>query len=324
MSTLLGNRRRPKGEADAPAGSPNFNHGFFYLIGCGPGGPQTATLQALETIQRMDAILAPARQARMFAEFIGDIPIAFDPWAGFWDYQGRQVNSLSPEEAALFRQERDRLVEKRLGQIRDLLERGMDVGLLEFGNPCLFGPGQSYAELLKPQEVIVIPGMGADAAAMAALQASILPAHDARFLLQAAPFVLTGQGLKPDMSLDEPSPEAQELLTLLGKQEHSAIFYMALTDAPACSRYCGATCPETCLARWFSGPAIWSGSGCCGAPWTACPASWPMIPSASWACCSSAVFWRANLSARPISVPRPCPSRRGAKLTPRAAHGPVG
>ncbi|BEQ14599.1 SAM-dependent methyltransferase [Desulfoferula mesophila] len=232
MSTLLGNRRRPKGEADAPAGSPNFNHGFFYLIGCGPGGPQTATLQALETIQRMDAILAPARQARMFAEFIGDIPIAFDPWAGFWDYQGRQVNSLSPEEAALFRQERDRLVEKRLGQIRDLLERGMDVGLLEFGNPCLFGPGQSYAELLKPQEVIVIPGMGADAAAMAALQASILPAHDARFLLQAAPFVLTGQGLKPDMSLDEPSPEAQELLTLLGKQEHSAIFYMALTDAP--------------------------------------------------------------------------------------------
>ena len=70
-------------------GSPNFHHGFFYLIGCGPGGPQTATLQALQTIRRMDVILAPARQARAFAEYIGPIPVAFDPWEGFWDYQGK-------------------------------------------------------------------------------------------------------------------------------------------------------------------------------------------------------------------------------------------
>ena len=123
-------------------------------------------------------------------------------------------------------------MDQHVEEIRGLLDQGRDVGLLEFGNPCLFGPGHSYLEQLRPQEVIVIPGMGADAAALAALQASILPAHNARFLLQAAPFVLTGGHLRPDMSLGHPDLQAQELLELLAKQEHSAIFYMALTDAP--------------------------------------------------------------------------------------------
>ncbi len=214
------------------SGSPNFNHGFFYLIGCGPGGPQTATLQALETIQRMDRILAPARQARLFADYIGDTPVAFDPWEGFWDYQGRHFATLSPEEMKLFREHRAAKFAGHLEQIKQWLDQGHDVGLLDFGDPCLFGPGHNYAEQLKPQEVIIIPGMGAAAAGLAALKASILPAHEARFLLQAAPFVLTGHGMQPDMTLREPDATARELLELLGRQEHSAVFYMALADAP--------------------------------------------------------------------------------------------
>ncbi|MCB2225039.1 MAG: hypothetical protein KQH53_00060 [Desulfarculaceae bacterium] len=212
--------------------TPNFHHGFFYLIGCGPGGPATATLQALEVMERMDVILAPARQARLFADYIGDTTIAFDPWEGFWDYEGKHFATLSPEDLPLFRANRQAKFTAHVEQVQEMLDRGLDVGLLEFGNPCLFGPGHSYAEKCKPQEVIVIPGLGADAAALAALKASILPAHDARFLIQAAPFVLTGHGLAPDMSLAEPDQAARELLKLLAGQEHSAIFYMALADAP--------------------------------------------------------------------------------------------
>ncbi|MBU2518551.1 MAG: tetrapyrrole methylase [Proteobacteria bacterium] len=254
MPTPLGSKREESGERPT-SGSPNFHHGFFYLIGCGPNGPQTATLQALETIQRMDAVLAPARQARLFADYIGDTPVAFDPWAGFWDYQGKPFNTLTPEETELFRQNRTGLLEQRMEEIRAMLDKGLDVGLLEFGNPCLFGPGQSYAERLRPQEVIIIPGMGADAAAMAAVGASILPAHQARFLLQTAPFMLTGQGLSPDMSLEEPSPEAQEFLSLLAKQQHSAIFYMALADAPRLFEMLGRDLPGDlpCAAVYWAG-----------------------------------------------------------------------
>ena len=44
--------------------------------------------------------------------------------------------------------------------------------------------------------------------------------------------MLTGHGLRPDMSLAEPDDQARELLELLGRQEHSAVLYMALADAP--------------------------------------------------------------------------------------------
>ncbi|MCF8033214.1 MAG: hypothetical protein K9K66_11665 [Desulfarculaceae bacterium] len=219
-------------EQGTDSGTPNFHHGFFHLIGCGPGGPRTATLQALETIEAMDVILAPARQARLFKDYIGAAEVAFDPWEGFWDFKGKHFATLSPEELPLFRKNRQAKFQEHLEQVKGMLGQGQDVGLLEFGNPCLFGPGHTYAEQLKPQEVIIIPGMGADAAALAALKTSILPAHEARFLLQAAPFVLTGHGLQPDMSVAEPDQAARELLKLLAGQEHSAIFYMALADAP--------------------------------------------------------------------------------------------
>lgn len=255
MSTPPAGRRATSGRSPVASDSPNFHHGFFYVIGCGPGGPQTATLQALETMARMDVILAPARQARLFAAYIGDIPIPFDPWEGFWDYQGRHFATLGPEESKLFRRHRARRQEQHLAEIRALLEQGKDVALLEFGNPCLFGPGQIYAEQLRPQEVIIIPGMGADAAALAALGASILPAHDARFLLQAAPFVLGGQGLSPDMSLHEPDQQAQELLTLLARQEHSAVFYMALAAAPRLFKILGRYLPPDlpCAVVFWAG-----------------------------------------------------------------------
>lgn len=255
MPSAPGRQSEASGRPSATSASPNFHHGFFYVIGCGPGGPQTATLQALETMARMDVILAPARQARLFADYIGDIPIPFDPWEGFWDYQGKHFATLGPEESKLFRRHRAQMQEQHLGEIRTLLERGKDVALLEFGNPCLFGPGQIYAEQLKPQEVIIIPGMGADAAALAALGASILPAHEARFLLQAAPFVLSGQGLSPDMSLNEPDQQAQELLALLAKQEHSAVFYMALAAAPSLFKILGRYLPPDlpCAVVFWAG-----------------------------------------------------------------------
>ena len=134
----------------------------------------------------MDVILAPARQARLFADYIGPTQVAFDPWRGFGTTRA-STRHPEPRGAARFRENRLAKFEAHLGQVRQMLDQGQDVGLLEFGNPCLFGPGHSYAEQLKPQEVIVIPGMGADAAALAALKVSILPAHGARFLLQAAP-----------------------------------------------------------------------------------------------------------------------------------------
>lgn len=193
--------------------------GHFYVIGMGPGGPGKATMEALDTIKRMDAILAPKdTQVKLFAEFIEDKPILFDPWEGFWDYHGRFMFGLNEEERAKFYVERFRLRDERIQKIEALLAAGQDVGLLESGNPCLFGPSHWYVEKFDPEDVVIIPGMGCDAAAMAALKRSVIPSHDARFVMQTAPFFLTDWGAD------------KQILKALSEHQTTMILYMAMYE----------------------------------------------------------------------------------------------
>jgi len=193
--------------------------GHFYIIGIGPAGPQMATLQALETIKRMDVILAPKdAQVKLFADYIGDKPILFDPWKGVFDYKGESMFKLNKEEMAEFKVERFRLRDERVKEIKALLAQGKDVGLLDSGNPCLFGPSHWYREVFEREEVVIIPGMGCDAAAMAALGKSTIPAHDTRFVMQTAPFFLMDWG------------KDRQILTDLAKYPITMVIYMALYE----------------------------------------------------------------------------------------------
>ena len=97
-------------------------------------------------------------------------------------------------ETAKFEVERFRIRDDRVKKINALLEQGKEVGLLDAGNPCLFGPSHWYVEQFDPEDVVIIPGMGCDAAAMAVLGKSTIPAHDVRFVVQTAPFFLMDWG----------------------------------------------------------------------------------------------------------------------------------
>jgi precorrin-4 methylase len=190
--------------------------GKLYVIGLGPAGPQTATLQALQTIRRMDALVSRPRHLEPFAEYIGDTPVWFDHLAGLWDYQGKFFTQLGPEKLAAFQARRRRLTEERLARIQAFLAQGKNLGMLESGNPCVFSSSHWYTERLDPADVVFIAGMGSDAAAMAAVGASTIPAHRARFLLQSAPFVITDDG------------RDLQALKDLAPHRPTMIFYMAL------------------------------------------------------------------------------------------------
>jgi precorrin-4 methylase len=69
------------------------------------------------------------------------------------------------------------------------------------------------------QDVIVIPGMGCDAAAMAALGKSTIPSHDTRFVMQTAPFFLTDRDL-----------EDRQILEVFAKYPTTMVLYMALRE----------------------------------------------------------------------------------------------
>ena len=164
--------------------------GRFFVIGTGPSGPQMATLQALATIQRMNAIAASKEHAELFADYVKEKPVLFDPWEGLFDYKGKFFRELSGKEMEEFMMERVRKIEERVKQIKSFLAQGEDVGLLDSGNPALFAPGHWYVEQFDPDDVVIIPGMGSDAAAMAALGKSVIPAHDTRFVMQTSPLYL--------------------------------------------------------------------------------------------------------------------------------------
>lgn len=221
-----------------------WGRGHLNVIGVGPAGPHTATLQALDTIKQMDVILAPEQQLKLFTEYVGDTPVLFDPWEGMFDYNGKQFNELSKEEMDLCKTERVRIRDQRVAEIMALLEQGRDVGLLEYGNPCLFGPSHWYIEQFKPHDVIIIPGMGNDAAAMAALGKSTIPAHDARFVVQTAPMFLMN-GKKEDL----------RILEDLNAHPVTMILYMALWNSGALFRRMGEVLPPDmpCAVVFWAG-----------------------------------------------------------------------
>lgn len=190
--------------------------GKLYVIGLGPAGPQTATLQALETIKRMDALVSRPRHLKPFAKYIGDTPVWFDHLSGLWDYKGKFFTQLGPEDLAAFKAERERLTKERLARINDFLAKGKNLGMLESGNACVFSSSHWYTERMNPKDVAFIAGMGSDAAGMAALGASTIPAYTARFLLQSAPFVIT----------DDYRDFA--ILEKLSPYRPTMVFYMAL------------------------------------------------------------------------------------------------
>lgn len=202
-----------------PSEAGAWGRGHFYVIGTGPAGPRMATLQALDVIKQMDVITASDKHVKLFDEFIGDKPVLFDPWKGLWDYKGKSYRELGKEERAKFDVERFRVRDKRVEQIKDLLSKGKDVGLLDSGNPCLFGPGHWYVEQLDHDDVVIIPGMGCDAAAMAALGKSTIPAYDTRFVMQTSPMFLMNRNM-----------EDRRILKDLGKYPTTMVLYMALRD----------------------------------------------------------------------------------------------
>jgi precorrin-4 methylase len=202
-----------------PSQAAAWGRGHFYVIGTGPAGPQMATLQALNEIKRMDAIVATDQHVKFFAEYVGDKPVLFDPWKGRWDYKGKNYSKLNKEEMAKFKVERFRIRDERVKQIKSLLAEGKDVGLLDSGNPCLFGPSHWYIEQFDPQDLVIIPGMGCDAAAMAALGKSVIPAYDTRFVMQTAPMFLMDRDMKD-----------RRILKDLSKYSTTMVLYMALRD----------------------------------------------------------------------------------------------
>jgi precorrin-4 methylase len=143
-----------------------------------------------------------------------------------------------------FRAERFYLRDKRVDEIKKLLDQGIDVGLLDNGNPCLFGPSQMFSEQFDPQDVVIIPGMSSDAAAMAVLGKSLIPAFDARMVVQSSPMLMLGPGMRDFQILKD-----------LSKYQPNLVLYMALGNPERLFSVLGEIFPEDrpCAVVFWAG-----------------------------------------------------------------------
>ena len=193
--------------------------GKFYVVGTGPAGPELATVRALEVIQAADFIVCDKDMQKRFPEQLRGKPILADPWKGMFDYKGKswdKLPKLSPKEKKAFQTERIKIREDLVRRIKEKLAQGKTVALLDSGDPCLFGPSHWFIEGFEPEQVEIVPGVGAFSAAMAALKKSSIPAYDTQFVLQTSPHFLTGSG--------------NEVFNDLKKHPATLVFYMGLKE----------------------------------------------------------------------------------------------
>jgi precorrin-4 methylase len=198
----------------------NWPSGKFYIIGTGPAGPEHATLKALDCLKAADVVLCSEEIGKRFQTYLEGKTILCDPWKGMFDYKGtpwRELVKLRPEDKKAFQEERIRIRENIIKQIKTEMAQGKRVALLDEGDPCLFGPSHWFREGFADHQVEIIPGMGAFSAAMAALKKSSIPAYDTRFVLQSSPFFLRSE-----------DPAVREVL----RQPATLVFYMGLPELP--------------------------------------------------------------------------------------------
>ena len=136
-----------------------------YIISVGCADSSLITLEVLNYLNKSDAVVASEDIARRYAFYIGRRPVLFDPF------------KLAPKSAEddgrkkMSRSEREKLkaqrIEEGVGMIREALNQGKSVALLEYGDPTIYGSFRGINAALADDEKQYIPGISAFNAANA-------------------------------------------------------------------------------------------------------------------------------------------------------------
>jgi uroporphyrin-III C-methyltransferase len=202
----------------APGTGAPSPQGKFFVVSTGPAGPELATLKAVETMKNADLVLCDPGTAKRFQAYLQNQNVQ-DPWKELWVYRGKiwmkELSSFKPEERQAVVAEKSRQRDAFVKQMKNLLAQGKNVALLDGGDPTIYSRAFWLLEGFEPDQVEIIPGVGAYTAAMAALKKAGT-GGGARFVLQTAPFGFFGQTDRDDL--------AQALSRFPG----TLVFYMGL------------------------------------------------------------------------------------------------
>lgn len=156
----------------------------FYLVGVGPGDPDLITLRAIKAIEQADVVLCSRRYGDKFAEYLDGKEIHYGFWRLFV-YYGQDCAELTGEARERCK-EIDGKRDKFTGLIRDAVEQGKTVAILDAGDPTIHGPYAWCLEEFEDLDPVVVPGVSCFNAANAALKRGITTSDDTKSVILSA------------------------------------------------------------------------------------------------------------------------------------------
>jgi precorrin-4 methylase len=115
---------------------------------------------------RTDVFIAPEDISGRFGKYMGGKPILFDPMDDFEPlFRKKAENAKLADAEVKAKLERQRAL--HLGQIKDTLNEGKNVALLDWGDPTIFGGWQHWLGVQFQGRIKVVPGISAFNAANA-------------------------------------------------------------------------------------------------------------------------------------------------------------
>ncbi|MFP4532623.1 MAG: SAM-dependent methyltransferase [Desulfobacterales bacterium] len=200
--------------ADAPAAE----KGRLYVVGMGPSGADLAAPRALDIVQKADVYLcSPGMPDKfyMFEDYIDPKKVAFNPWENIMGGKAGKLKKTDPEA---WRTKAEKQREKVQGFVREQINKGKTVVMMDGGDPCIYGPSLHYLlEGFDPALFEVIPGMSALNAAGAALKTSLTPSS-ARFVLLTSPRSMFGENWEKE----------DDILKDLARYDATLVWYMSI------------------------------------------------------------------------------------------------